>query len=180
MSQKISQMTSGNPAQQNDIIPIVRSGANYAVTAGSIAALAALAGIQSATVTLSASQINNLTTSPVTLVPAQGSNKVIAAMFLFVSYTYNGTAFDQVFDNAEVTYAGSGHFAVGLQLTGSFSQGLSQSSSQFGQYLAFVNGLGNLSDVVNQDLVVSNTGAAITGGAGSTVTFTLYYTVVAV
>lgn len=39
-SQKISQMTSGNPAQSGDIIPIDRSGSNLSITAGSIAALA--------------------------------------------------------------------------------------------------------------------------------------------
>ena len=36
---KISQLTSGNPAQSSDIIPIDRSGSNFRVTAGSIAAL---------------------------------------------------------------------------------------------------------------------------------------------
>ena len=36
---KISQLTSGNPAQTNDEIPIARSGANFKITAGSISAL---------------------------------------------------------------------------------------------------------------------------------------------
>ena len=39
-SEKISQLTSGNPAQSGDLVPIARSGANYSLTAGSIAALA--------------------------------------------------------------------------------------------------------------------------------------------
>ena len=38
---KISALTSGNPAQSTDEIPIARSGANYKITAGSIASLAA-------------------------------------------------------------------------------------------------------------------------------------------
>lgn len=38
--EKISQLNSGNPAQSGDLIPIDRSGTNFAVTAGSIAALA--------------------------------------------------------------------------------------------------------------------------------------------
>lgn len=37
---KISQLTAGNPALTGDLLPIDRSGANFAVTAGSIAALA--------------------------------------------------------------------------------------------------------------------------------------------
>ena len=37
---KISALTSGDPAQSGDEIPIARSGANYKVTAGSVAALA--------------------------------------------------------------------------------------------------------------------------------------------
>lgn len=39
MSEKISQMTSGNPAQGSDQIPINRGGANFSVTAQSIANL---------------------------------------------------------------------------------------------------------------------------------------------
>ena len=41
MSEIISQMTSGNPAQNGDLIPIARSGANFNVTLESVAALAA-------------------------------------------------------------------------------------------------------------------------------------------
>jgi len=37
---KISALTSGNPAQSGDEIPIARAGANYKITAGSIASLA--------------------------------------------------------------------------------------------------------------------------------------------
>jgi hypothetical protein len=39
---KISALTSGNPAQSGDEIPIARTGANYKITAGSIAALASV------------------------------------------------------------------------------------------------------------------------------------------
>jgi hypothetical protein len=39
-SEKISQLTNGNPAQVGDIIPVDRSGVNYGVTAVSVAALA--------------------------------------------------------------------------------------------------------------------------------------------
>ena len=38
---KISQLTNGNPAQSGDLIPIDRAGANFSLTAASIAALAA-------------------------------------------------------------------------------------------------------------------------------------------
>src|SRR5258708_5623033 len=37
---KISQLTNGNPAQNTDLIPIARAGANFSVTPASIAALA--------------------------------------------------------------------------------------------------------------------------------------------
>jgi hypothetical protein len=39
-SEKISQLTNGNPAQNGDLIPIARGGANFSVTPQSIAALA--------------------------------------------------------------------------------------------------------------------------------------------
>ncbi len=42
---KISALTSGNPAQSSDLIPIARSGANYAVSASSVAALAPVSSV---------------------------------------------------------------------------------------------------------------------------------------
>lgn len=38
-SEKISQLTNGNPAQTTDLIPIARDGSNFSVTAASVAAL---------------------------------------------------------------------------------------------------------------------------------------------
>ena len=46
MNLKISQLTAGNPAQAGDIVPIDRAGANYGITAGSIAALAGSGKVQ--------------------------------------------------------------------------------------------------------------------------------------
>lgn len=43
-SEKISQLTSGNPALTGDVIPVDRAGENVSVTAGSIAALASSGG----------------------------------------------------------------------------------------------------------------------------------------
>lgn len=43
MNTKISALTNGNPALSGDLIPIDRSGANFSITAGSIAALAGAA-----------------------------------------------------------------------------------------------------------------------------------------
>ena len=45
--EKISALTNGNPALTGDLIPIDRSGSNFAVTAGSIAALAPAASVLS-------------------------------------------------------------------------------------------------------------------------------------
>ena len=47
MSSKISALTSGNPAQSGDLIPIARSGANFSLTAASIAALGGTQGSSS-------------------------------------------------------------------------------------------------------------------------------------
>ena len=46
MNLKISQLPAGNPAQSGDILPIDRAGANFGVTAGSIAALAGSSNVQ--------------------------------------------------------------------------------------------------------------------------------------
>lgn len=43
MSLKVSQLTSGNPAQAGDLIPVDRAGSNFSLTAGAVAALASSA-----------------------------------------------------------------------------------------------------------------------------------------
>jgi hypothetical protein len=68
MSQKISQMTSGNPAQSGDIIPIVRSGANRIVTVDSIAALAG-GNLKTVTVPITSAEILNLAATPKSILP---------------------------------------------------------------------------------------------------------------
>lgn len=63
--EKISQLSSGNPAQSGDLIPIDRSGSNFAVTAGSIAALAQASAtslfgnVHGWTVNIGTSQLDN-------------------------------------------------------------------------------------------------------------------------
>jgi hypothetical protein len=52
---KISALTAGNPALSADIIPIDRAGANYSITAGSIASLAIWSGLGNPTGNLSLS-----------------------------------------------------------------------------------------------------------------------------
>ena len=63
-NEKISQLTNGNPAQSGDLIPIDRTGANFSISAGSIAALASSSGVTS--VSLGAPTGFTITGSPVT------------------------------------------------------------------------------------------------------------------
>lgn len=51
-SQKISQLTNGNPAQTGDLIPIDRAGANFSVSAASVAALAGGSGSLTGSISL--------------------------------------------------------------------------------------------------------------------------------
>lgn len=55
---KISQLASGNPAQAGDLIPVDRSGANFSLTAGSVAALASDASLVTSDIVT-----NNVSTS---------------------------------------------------------------------------------------------------------------------
>jgi len=67
-NEKISQLTDGNPAAIGDQIPINRGGANFSVTTESVAALAPSL-IKTLTVTVLATDLNNIVATPVVLVP---------------------------------------------------------------------------------------------------------------
>jgi hypothetical protein len=104
--EKISQLASGNPAQSADLVPVDRSGSNFAVTAGSIASLAAGGSVSSATVALSSSDLLNLRATPKTLVAGQ-VGKTIVPIFVQLVYTYGGVIYSGVSGNTFNMFPGT-------------------------------------------------------------------------
>ncbi len=185
-SETLSELTSGVPALTGDLIPIDRVGANYAVTAQSIANLASASNvILSASVTLTASQVNALKTTPIQVVAAPGAgifiNVIQSVWNLTRSSSFSG---------------GSTNYAVGFSIsTAAFYETeidpslITSSSSQVAtiSYSYFRANTGSVgfpvttANSANKALFVLNRGAAdSTGGSGSTLTVTVFYTLVTV
>lgn len=83
---KISDLTSGNPAQSGDLIPIARSGANYSITPASINALGGVQGPATNTLTESVA-----TSAAQIAVPQTAGSNFADAFFHYAVYATDGT-----------------------------------------------------------------------------------------
>lgn len=169
------------PTGTGTVGPTGPTGPTGAVGATGATGNAVTTNILSATVTLSSSQLKNLTTTPVQLIAAQGAGTVIVPLFVVANYVYGGTAY-AVTGNVEIIYAG---------LAGKWPQAIFQSSNFLTQVSSQVSvvtlygpatvppsaGIFPAASIVNKDLQASNTAAAIATGNGSLV-LTIFYQVV--
>jgi hypothetical protein len=126
-----------------------------------------------ADITLTNSQLKNLTTTPITLVAAQGAGTIIVPVSMFTRLNYGG--------NNIFTGAATFRFALGTGLTTAtafFNIGgldLSASTYYFPTVDTFNSGTGNVNtNCENQPLVVYNSGTALTGNAANDNTYTIY------
>ncbi len=181
-TEKISELTSGNPAASGDLLPIDRSGANYSVTATSVAALASATGsVLSASVTLTASQVNNLKGTPIQIVAAPGSGNYISVLNSVWNFTRSAS-----FTGASTSYCVG--FSTTIYQVNVYHTFITSATSQVATCYGSLLNNGAIegtpipvSSAANQPLKIFNRGAAdTTGVAGSTVTVTVYYTVVAI
>jgi hypothetical protein len=125
--EKISQLANGNPALSTDLVPVDRSGSNFAVTATSIAALAAGGSVSSATVALSSADLLALRTTPKTLVAGQ-VGKTIVPIFIQLVYTYGGTPYSGAASNVFNVFPGTSitlQYDNGIRATGFVDQSAS-------------------------------------------------------
>jgi hypothetical protein len=83
---KISDLSSGNPAQAGDLIPIARSGANYSITPASINALGGVQGPGNDDLTESSE-----TAVAEIVVPQTAGSNFADALFHYVVYATDGT-----------------------------------------------------------------------------------------
>lgn len=100
-AEKVSAMTAASSVGASDLIPIVQGGVNKSATPG------LLVGLQPpAVVSLTASQINHLSSSPATLIAAPGSGKAIVPIQTIFAYHFgtipfgnNGQQINAVFND---------------------------------------------------------------------------------
>lgn len=162
----------------------LRYGSSAPTTAGSGTAVAAGADsvglssldtdvLQVATVTLDTTDIQDLESTPITMVAAQGANTIIQPIHLVGQYTYDTTAF---------TIGGSDVFALGysggatvmsIAGTGWVDQTSSSNRAINATATAYT-------PAVNTLLRFTNTGTGFSDGGSSSVKFTLYYRVITI
>jgi hypothetical protein len=129
--------------------------------------------IQTVSVTLTASQINNLGNTPIQLVAAPGAGKVIVPISISVKYTKGSAAFS--------ISNGQGNFTLQAGTTWAnvnMSGFIDQSSNQFASYPTSQVQSG-ATEFENQALTVGNNwGNTASGGSGSTATIVVAYMVI--
>ena len=124
--------------------------------------------IMSVTRTLTSAEILALFTTPITLIPAQGANRLIDIDKIIWSYNYNS-----------IQYAGTG-----VDVTINYETATTQLASNGDQIITAVadyvriNNMGAFNGSVN-DAVIIQSDASITTGNG-TLTITIYYRVITV
>jgi hypothetical protein len=137
--------------------------------------------LRSISVNLNASQLTNLTTTPVQLIPTPGAGFMIVPFFVVANYVYGGTAFgatgeiDLIYGTTLAKYPQAVILASGF---------LNQTSSKVTVVSLYGPGTANnmVFDVANaadKALNASNSAGAIATGNG-TVTLTIFYQIVAV
>jgi hypothetical protein len=134
--------------------------------------LFAQANVQSATVTLSSTQLQHLRGTPVQVVAAPGSGKVLNLVSMVGQYKAGGTAYNLENGGDFGTSLGSSSLSIRLYAAGFIDQ--TTNHIQFNSPA----GLGSQSGMENQPLLVSNNGGGEWTEGDGTVIVTVYYTVV--
>lgn len=134
---------------------------------------------QVATLTLNASEFTNLSGTPIEIVPAQGSGKVIIPNTLYAKLTYGGSA---AFGGGSLVrpYYGGSTYAFFSFLVGQFLDASSKYYYADDNRNSSTIGSVSLATWDNQNLEISVSGANFTGGSGNTVTFYLSYSVMSI
>lgn len=165
--------------QSSDGLYINRAGTSMKATVSQLPASGSTNYIHNITVSLSAAQILNLTSTPVSVLPAPGSNLYYFPLMVTFQFTYNTTTY----------VVGSGTPAVTLDFVGNTSPSQTgpyavfydvSSLSQSDAFLLNCYGLFNppvFSEFINAALVLDNPGGTYSAGDG-TVKYTLFYFII--
>lgn len=134
--------------------------------------------LQIATVTMSASQFNSLSGTPITIVPAQGAGKMIIPYNVVAKLVYGGV--DRFHSGSSVRFYYQN--SSGFQLPNYFQTGTFLDTASVYYYTVFEDpSLSSgipLSSFANQPIVISVNSSNFSGGSGNTVTMSMQYTVI--
>jgi hypothetical protein len=145
-----------------------------------IAAAGGGGGIQTASVTLTAAQMNALNGAPQTILAAQGANTVIVPLGISVKLNYS-SAFNTGGADLEVGYTDGSQTIMAVsylaieQTADTYYFAVPMSTDVIGAGGTFRKAF---STVVNAPIIVLNQNSNYTNGTGSTVTFTISYYVI--
>jgi hypothetical protein len=135
-------------------------------------ALVAQTSIQSATVTLNSAQLQHMNATPVQLVAAPGSGKLLNLVSVVGQYKAAGSAYTLGNGGDFIAALGNARLNIRLNAAGFIDQ--TNNHVQFNS----PSGLGSQGAMENQALMISNSGEGEwTEGDGSVI-ITVYYTVV--
>lgn len=163
------------PATSGDVLSSTDAGVMSWITPGGGGG-----GIQTATITLTASQMNALNGTSQTILAAQGANKVIVPVGLSVFFDYS-SSFNTGGADLEVGYTNGSQTIFGVawqtfeQIEDCYYFATPMSSNVLGAGGTFRKAF---STVANAPLKVFNQNTNYTGGTDSTVTFTISYYVI--
>jgi hypothetical protein len=167
-SSTLSNLSAGNPVSSGDLFYDVQSAGSggVKVTAAQLAAYLGTATITRTTVRLTNSQIANLTTTPITIVPAQGANTIVEVVQAMYVYVNSGQSFTEggpggLYYNNNASFAADG----GDQQVAIGGSGGGGSASAIGLSYAN-NNLLDIANMVNQPVTYSNFNAPYTGSGG--------------
>jgi hypothetical protein len=164
----------------------LKNGTNITISSdgvGGVTISQTASSIRSIQVPLTASQLKNLTTTPVELIPAPGAGFMIVPFFVVANYVYGGTAFGAT-GEVEIIFAGlAGKWPQAIFPASGFLTAVSSQvavSTLYGPSTTIpAAGIFAVSTVANKALQASNSAGAINTGNGS-LNLTIYYQIVAV
>jgi hypothetical protein len=129
--------------------------------------------------TLTQAQINNLGTSPVTLIPAPGAGKFIIVQRITLIFNAGSVGFSN--DNLAISYANN----PSALLFSNTTEGLGWTTTTSNFYDSIITNEDatliatnyTLAQAVNNPVQLGPFGPVPTGGTGCTITYYLYYTI---
>jgi hypothetical protein len=140
-----------------------------------------LSAVQAITITLNASQVTNLFTSPQVVLAAQGAGKVIRPLDVFLNFVYAGALFSCGSHDFGLGYTSSmvnAQYAMPSTFATTFAENTAIEFTAAQSILPLAAGVvATGPNYINSAVYFGSQTANCTGGAGATIVVTMLYTV---